>query len=208
MAENPSLPPQIDRESLSKLEQEFYQQYGHALANWARLEQTFSELFCEVCRFHAGELGPALFFSGKSFNTRSALLSAAVRASDLEEPVREVVRALLKKARQFETARNKITHGYPAHAVYDGVEWQGWRIKEGDEAYAPGGVGLQELQNAAECFSRLEFWVERTKSLISNWRVKARMPVEEFLRPIRELPNDALLPLADPTIEGSGSPDQ
>jgi hypothetical protein len=206
MTNDPWLPPDADRESIAKLEFDFYQQYGLTLANWARLEQTLSELFCEICGFHTGELGPALFFSGKSFSARAALLGAAARSAGIAEPVQEVVRALLKKARQFETARNKITHGYPVHAVWNGVEWQGWRIKEGDEAYQPGGIGMDELKNAAQWFMQLEHYAGSARTLVSNWRSGAKMSVEGYLEIIRALPNDALLPSEDPTASRSPLP--
>jgi hypothetical protein len=203
---HPSLPPETDRESLSKLENEFYQQYGHTLANWARFEQSLSTLFCELCRLQRGDLGSALFFSGKSFNTRAALLGAAARNAELEEEAQEVIRALLKKGRQFETARNKIAHGYPVHAIWPNVEWQGWRIKEGDEAHQPGGIGITELKNAAECFARLEFYAERVKTFVSNWRLGVEMPPEGYLELIRALPNDALLAIEDPRAKASPLP--
>jgi hypothetical protein len=199
MPRNPSLPPRLARNSLYKLESQFYEQYGHTLANWAHLEQTLSHLFCELSNLQTGDLGPALFFSGKSFNTRAGLLNAAARAAGLDEPVQEVFRALIKKARQFESTRNAVAHGYPVHAIWDGVDWQGWRIKEGADANEPGGIGLVELKNAAENFSRLELYAGRVRSLVSGWRAGARFPPEEYLKPIRALPNDARLPPEDQT---------
>jgi hypothetical protein len=87
MVEN-YLPPDMMQEGLRKLEFEFYQQYGFTLSGWARLEQTFSRLFCALCGFEKDDpLGPALFFSGRSFNTRAALVGAAFRNAGLNEQV-------------------------------------------------------------------------------------------------------------------------
>ncbi len=65
----------------------------------------------------------------------------------------------------------------------NGVEWQGWRIKEGEEAHKAGGIGIVELRNAALNFSRLELYAERTRSLVANWRAGHEMPLEEHLEP-------------------------
>src|SRR4026209_1198695 len=101
MSEDPTLPPRLDRAFLSHLEQDFHATYGATLAGWAQLEQTLCQLFCALCRFRPGaKLGPALFFSGRAFNTRADLMAAAVRSSKLKEHEKALVRAILKKARQ------------------------------------------------------------------------------------------------------------
>jgi hypothetical protein len=205
--DNSSLPPFADRENLSNLEALFHAEYGRALASWAMVEQSFSTLFCRVCEFDPEEsLGPAIFFSGRSFQTRAALVGAACRNAGLDGDIQEIIRAALKKARQFETARNKIAHGYPTHIIFEGVDWQGWRIKEGENAKKPGGIGYMNLKSANLCFYELARMVDRIKVLITARERGYFPPAEEYLGPIRELPNDALRLEEDLTAEGALSP--
>jgi hypothetical protein len=195
MDKHPSLPPDTDRESLSKLEQDFYLIYGSTLAAWARLEQTLGQLFCVLCGFDPdNQLGRELFFSGRSFQTRADLLSAALRVSETPEEVKAVVRAVRKKARDYSGSRNAIAHGYPSHSIFPNIEWQGWRIKEGEQSHLPGGIGIEELKAAKSNFWQLEWAAESATSLVRNHQRGYPQPPEEHLERVQALPPNAFLP--------------
>lgn len=189
------LPPK-GAEQLLKLHDDFHLQYGATLARWARLEQTLCDLFCGLTGL--GEVtGPALFFSGRSFNSRGDLLSAAIRTSGLNEDVLVILRAVLKKARQFNSARNTIAHGVPTHYVEKGVDYQGWRIKEGDQTWEPGGIGIDQLKAAAMNFTKLDLAAMRAEALVRRKRRGSDLPPLEHLELIQSLPTDAFVPSGD-----------
>lgn len=207
MRKHPSLPPKTDRKSLSKLEQEFYLQYGKTLAAWAQLEQTLGQLFCALCRFESGsQLGSELFFSGRSFQTRADLLWAALRSVDLPEDVAVVIRLALKRARDYSGARNKVAHGYPSHMVFVDVDWQGWRIKEGEQSHLPGGIGITELKNAQANFSDLQLLSERLVQLTKAHLQKIAWPPRDHLAQAQGLPPDPFLPSQYQSEEERPSP--
>jgi hypothetical protein len=197
----PHLSPK-DPAELIRLFDEFHLQYGVTLANWARVEEGLGGIFCVLCGFDQHEgMGPALFYSGRSFATRADLLSAAIRTADISTEHTELLRAVLRKSRQFSTARNQIAHGVPVHFIETKTPYQGWRIKGGEELWHPGGVSLQDLINANANFKDLSvLCVEAEQSLFK--RCGKRPPLSEYLARVHALPNDAFLREEGPTEEG------
>jgi hypothetical protein len=163
----------------------FYLCYGQTLAAWAELEQNLARVFCILCNMNSAcGLGPALFFSGRSFATRADLLTAAVDAADKDLETALVIRAIIKKARQFSSARNAIAHGVPA-SFWENGHTEGIRIKEGKRAYEHGGIGLPELHEAHANFSTLSMLARKVYVAADEGRL------QEHLERVQALPKDA-----------------
>lgn len=185
--------PKISKgEDAKRRYEEFHLQYGIALSYWATLEENLCGMFCDLCGLDPdGDAGPAIFFSGRSFATRADLLSAAIRTSELGETEKALFRAILKKARQFSTARNAIAHGVPTNFKKSGNPYQGWRIKEGERTWEEGGIGIDQLRQAEANFRLLiAVSVEVCLALFPKKRRKA-VPLETYLERVQALPNNA-----------------
>jgi hypothetical protein len=187
--------PPNDREQLTQLYHDFHFQYGVTLGRWAGLEQSLCTLFSDLCGFvRDSKVGDALFFSGRSFATRADLLSAAIRVSGLGEPEMAVLKAVLKKARQYSTSRNAIAHGVPQNFVARGTEYQGWRIKEHERAWEIGGIGVAQLREAEKSFLDLDLACHMIRDDMISYRRRRRKrlkPPEWYLELVQALPKHA-----------------
>jgi hypothetical protein len=189
----PHLSPK-DPAELLRLFNEFHLQYGMTLASWARLEESLGGIFSVLCGFDQFEgMGPALFYSGRSFATRADLLSAAIRTADLSDDYRELLRAILKKARQFSASRNQIAHGVPTHFIETKTPYQGWRIKGGEQIWRAGGVSLQDLINANANFRDLSILSTHAEQARFKSRKKQLTLLPAYLAQALALPSDAFL---------------
>lgn len=190
--------PPRDESTLSQIYHDFHFQYGLTLSRWASLEETLCITFCDLCGLHPDEpMGKALFFSGRSFTTRADLLSAAIRTSTLGEVEKLLLRAILKKARQYSTARNAIAHGVPSHFVQKGYVYQGWRIKEPEQTWEMGGIGIDQLKEAEKSFLDLGLICHEANMDAlrpRGWRKKRLKPTEWYLERVQELPSAAYVP--------------
>lgn len=185
--------PSTNVDELRKLYSEFHAQYGVTLGEWAGIEQSLCALFVKLCGFDPDhQMGPALFFSGRSFSTRVDLLLAAIRTAALDEAKRDLLRAVLKKARQYSVARNAIAHGVPNHYAHEGNDYQGWRIKEHERAWELGGIGIEQLAEAERNFMELNCICWMVSDHIGAKRRKNQLkPTEWYLERVQSLPNHA-----------------
>jgi hypothetical protein len=191
-------PNQPDK--LMEVYNDFHFQYGVTLSRWAGLEETLCTIFCDLCGLHPDEpMGKALFYSGRSFTARADLLSAAIRTCALGEPEKALLRAILKRARQYSTARNAIAHGVPTHFSRKRFAYQGWRIKEPEQTWELGGIGIDQLKEAEMNFLGLSIICHEANMDAlrppRRWRRKKRLkPTEWYLEQVQELPNSAYPP--------------
>jgi hypothetical protein len=163
--------------------------YGTALAAWAYLEEVLGLNFHRLIGTHPN-LARQLFFSGRSFATRADLYSAAISGSiGLTDKRREAHKLLLKRARQYASARNSIAHGIPVNLMGGGT-YQGLRIKQGHKVWEPGGVSRDNLLDAAENFQGLS---TAARTLL-NSRNDDDEAAELCLKQVRELPTEAFPP--------------
>jgi hypothetical protein len=91
---------------------EFRTTYGMAMEAWGRLEGVLFDWFMGATGIEE-RLARAIYFSAKSFNARRDMLQSALPFSSLDEPTKTFLKAALKKAAQFSSFRNAITHGEP-----------------------------------------------------------------------------------------------
>ncbi len=204
----PHLPPKKPEE-LTRLYEEFHLQYGITLSQWATLEETLGEIFNRLCNFEEWHgMGPALFYSGRSFATRADLLSAAIRTAKVSADLTDLLRGILKKARQLSTSRNTIAHGVPTHYAESGLPYQGWRIKSGEETWSPGGVSIDELKIARENYRELAVIGSYAFSILNRSRRKGLKPPQEYLAQVQALPSDAFAPSEGQSREAPSSPPQ
>jgi len=100
---------QIISDIISETDQ-FYHVYGKALAAWGEIEYGLS-LWFQVCTRLEYNMAQNLFFSGRSFSTRSDLLFAALETANLDEKWKKVVVEGANKAGLHSATRNRLAHG-------------------------------------------------------------------------------------------------
>jgi hypothetical protein len=161
--------------------------YGHTLAAWAFLEEALSENFQRLINVHP-HLAQLLFFSGRSFNARADLYSAAITgAVGISDIRREAHKALLKRSRQFGAARNALAHGIPRHFTEQN---EGGRLKHGQKLWELGGVSYRDMIAAFGNFQDLSK-AANTLLVVTRTRRKSDELAEECLRQVRALPSQA-----------------
>jgi hypothetical protein len=100
---------------------EFIKAYGEALLEWSYVENRLSRWFGHLTGLsHA--MARAVFYSARSFQGRSDMLSAVIPAASIaNEGARRFIHDALFKAINYSPLRNKLAHGIPV-LRYDGVE--------------------------------------------------------------------------------------
>lgn len=168
-------------------------QYGLALSAWSQIENRLGWLFSALCNLSSGPngMGSALFYSGRSFASRADLLDAAIRANTTAPEFQKALfRAILKKARQFSAARNRIAHGFPSTLVGVGP-YQGPKIREGDEIWLSDGIDLKMLHIAADNFLELRGLIDKIPGATS---ASDEAQFSQYRLQVQKLPSDAFLP--------------
>jgi hypothetical protein len=79
---------------------------------WGRLEGALFDWFMWVTKMEE-QIARAIYFSATSFNGRREMLQAVPPLSSLDEPTEAFVKAAIKKAGQYASFRNRVTHGEP-----------------------------------------------------------------------------------------------
>jgi hypothetical protein len=100
----------------SRQEQDFYEAYGRALAEWAEFEYALSQLFAQVTDMHT-TVAVRIFFSVRTSQARIDMLSDALPAQVANSGTLSAIKALLKKSGQYNATRNKLAHEYAALRV-------------------------------------------------------------------------------------------
>ena len=87
-----------------------------------------------------------LFFSGRSFQTRTDLLHSALETAQFTDEWREFLVEGLKKASGYNGTRNRLAHGlmHP-NALDESGHPKDWKIKEPAEWQSPAGFDYGEI---------------------------------------------------------------
>jgi hypothetical protein len=85
------------------------------MQRWARLEQAMDYWFQWLAEIPENR-ARAIFYSAKNFAGRSDILVAVIPYAKPDDEYRAFVRAAIKKARQYNSFRNAVTHG---EAIFD-----------------------------------------------------------------------------------------
>jgi hypothetical protein len=165
---------------------QFFHAYGVALAEWAVVEFRL----CSWFQMAAGltiSRAEAIFFSGRSFQTRAEMLSAALEHSKLNDAWTAFAEEALAKAITYSSYRNHIAHGQVERGPSKESDPDHWRLCKPHEWREGEGVGRQSLANATENFFSLA-------EILSDgaWlQARSYPPTAEFLERLEALPNEA-----------------
>jgi hypothetical protein len=179
-----------DSEKISQLSEidRFYHIFGKALAAWANIEWALAMWF-KACTGLDYDTAINLFFSGKSFNTRTDLLLVSMETAKIADAWREFIFAARKKALGYSSSRNVLAHGlvYPSGSESDerGHPTK-WLVTEPSKRDEPGGIHYDDIVIIARNFDALSSLLR--VSYIYHTRAA---PPEEYLRQLHELPNEA-----------------
>ena len=172
-------------DALSELDR-FYHIFGKALAQWAELEFYLSILF----KFASGlDFKPAedIFYSGRSFQARADILTAALGHAPLDPQWREFIEGVLAKAIAYNNFRNQLAHGtvHP-NELDDKGEPRDWRLKKAEKWLEQAGATASDLATAATNFDRLGVLI--SEAVLDIERGK---PPTGYLERLAQLPSEA-----------------
>ncbi|MBV8869134.1 MAG: hypothetical protein JOY65_06930, partial [Acetobacteraceae bacterium] len=117
----------------TEIENEFYLEFGKAMDAWSMLELVLSWWFQRLTKMKP-DMSAAIFYSGRSFETRKALLFAAADKAGESEEVTKFFRSAVKKAHHFSESRNKSAHRifvYEKNSKIYLQEGHGWHLDDG-----------------------------------------------------------------------------
>jgi hypothetical protein len=94
-----------------RAEGKFYEAYGRALAKWADPEFCLAHLFGKVTDMHE-TVATRVFFSARASSGRLEMLSEALPAQAGHPDTVAAIKALIKKAGQYNATRNRLAHEF------------------------------------------------------------------------------------------------
>lgn len=128
----------------------FYCQYGKTVDQWAMLEYALSLWFQRLTGMKP-DMSAAIFYSGRSFQTRKDLLLAALSKSDQPAEVNEFCKEAFKRAFAYSGTRNMIAHRM---FVFDAAA-NVMRLHEGEEWWRGEGLDIKALAAMGTAFGSL-----------------------------------------------------
>jgi hypothetical protein len=162
--------------NLNEAWQRFYQEYGRAMVAWQVLESELSTLFSILTKIPPA-MAVQLYYSSRSFQGRIDVLKGGLVAADATTDVKSLANIVIRKAKKYAEYRNKFAHDQPLQrqigpspdgspAMFDIVLVDGKGQFQRDEVkrqYLDAGVEVDEVTDAAKCFSQLseivrDFW--------------------------------------------------
>lgn len=178
---------EFSSEAHSKASARFYQLYGHTLAEWSRIERGLFLWFLRATKMNE-PVGRAVFYSGKSFNSRADMLKEAIDTSNgLCEDERAFAKAIIRLAWKYSSFRNQITHGEAVLCIDENNNQSiNFMIRQGKTSIGLPHITEEELFNALVNFSLLK---ELTFSVIPALR--EGLTFQQLLVRVQSLPTEA-----------------
>lgn len=164
----------------------FYHTFGKALSHWALVEYYLSLLFgyASGLEYLAAQ---EIFFSGRSFQSRGDLLSAALLSSKLSPEWRDYVAKVLLKAISYNGFRNQLAHNaFQPDARDDHGRPIEWKLKPPYRWNAKGGISASQIEIAASNFADFAWAIMDALIDIEN-----KTPPTAHLEQLLRLPNEA-----------------
>jgi hypothetical protein len=118
----------VGGKNVTEIANAFYLQYGRTVDAWASLERCLADCF----RLLSGTsiaMADAIFYSGRSFQTRRDLMLAALATSTLDKEIIDFLAAAVRRAAEYSKFRNQIAHRI---VVYNTVTEQA-EMREGPD---------------------------------------------------------------------------
>jgi len=128
----------------------FFLQYGQTLAEWAELEFVLSSWFHFVTEMNF-RMAEAVFYSGRSFNSRRDMLLRAIPQSTLDEATKTFLVEAVKRASAYSAARNTIAHDLAV--MCEDIDQMA--IVPGDRIWSAERVTITSLKEAQQNFRSL-----------------------------------------------------
>lgn len=184
---------------------EFYAQYGKALAAWADLEGALCRCFTRIIEPGGdGEVnGDGIFYSARSFNGRAEMLKAATASRNLTEGRRNFVRKAIKKAGEYNKFRAKLAHRITIEKYGFGPDEDGFALYEGSDTLGRNKesppIQVGHLLSATTNFDALSW-------LIDVAFFDSDACYDEFINLIDRFPKDPHLGVDDTLIDQIYSP--
>lgn len=176
---------------------EFHLQYGKTLGQWADLEHVLSWWFHRLTRAADAAAGTnsALFYSGRSFQTRRDLLQAALdhhspefRAPGLKEPLDADTLTFLREAFRlafnYSNSRNRIAH----RLVMFESNSKTITLQEGDSWWSKDGHTLADLRSMETNYRALK---DALVTVLIPAMAEQPMTPQEALVRVRTMPREA-----------------
>jgi hypothetical protein len=88
---------------------QFYFEYGAAMAAWAFVESELCTLFISFTQIPPA-LATSIFYSVNAFEARAKIFESAIEHSTLDEKAKEFFEAIIAKAKSLSQFRNKLAH--------------------------------------------------------------------------------------------------
>ena len=89
--------------------EEFYREYGAAMAAWAFVESELGTLFAILTQLPAS-MAISIFYSVNAFDARASIFEAAIPPSKLDEKSKGFFEAAISKVRCLSQFWNKLAH--------------------------------------------------------------------------------------------------
>jgi hypothetical protein len=94
---------------MSSSRDEFYLEYGAAMAEWAFVERELCTLFVFFTKIPAA-LATSIFYSVNSFDARAAIFESALSHATFDDNSKGFLEAAISKARNLSQFRNVLAH--------------------------------------------------------------------------------------------------
>jgi hypothetical protein len=94
---------------ITQSEKEFFEAYGRAIAQWADFEYGLAHLFALVTDMH-DRVAVRVFFSARTSQARLDMINGALPAQIANASTLHAIKALTKKAGQYNETRNRLAH--------------------------------------------------------------------------------------------------
>jgi hypothetical protein len=182
------------RQQWEQAHDRFYTQYGAAMAAWSRLELALSYWFHSIAGTNNLKSAEAIFYSGRSYQTRRDMLAAALATANLDEHTHTFLTAAFKKAARYSEARNHIAHRL--FMSYD--DKIDLFLQHPPHWDSPDVHTVSDLAEMAKNFDALGVLLMRARQNRTH-RGLPPLTLQEALAQVRALPNQAFPDRSSPT---------
>lgn len=176
---------------------EFYIAYGKVIDEWAFIEFVLAHIFGAITLID-NRMSEALFYSGRSFQTRRDLLAAAIEHSPAKgaaDDILEFAKACLKKANQYSTFRNALAHRL---ILWNHITDRG-ELREGDDIENLDSKKLYLIEDLVTAQKNYHSFRMLMLKVIKPETYQPELSPEEGRELILALPNEAQSPPTTPT---------
>ncbi|MBI1213682.1 MAG: hypothetical protein GC190_19660 [Alphaproteobacteria bacterium] len=172
--------------SRKRIEDEYYRQYGYAIARWVDIEHALAFWFAYLCGTTTTlNMANEVFASPRSFNGNKDMLEAAFYAARRSPELVAFFKEAMKRVMSYYGTRNFMAHH---QTIYVAPEKRMALAKRTDGFLQNRVLGTADLKRAARNFERLQKILLLTLPTLVP---KPRLTLKQGLARIHRLPPDA-----------------